>query len=198
MDECPEIEMLKKLLDESLPEGDFQEIETHVEDCDSCKGTLDRLTVFPGILAIIPERTIPDERAFEAKLKPSNGKQLPVGSCWIPGFEIVTELGHGGHGTVYKARQLGLNRFVAIKVVRYGPLANSHERDRFRTEAEAAARLKHPNIVQIHAGGEQHETLFFAMELLEGGSLASRIDGTPQAANFSAELQAKTSALVLT
>jgi hypothetical protein len=72
----------------------------------------------------------------------------------VPGYEILREVGRGGMAVVLKARQLGFNRIVALKMIRTGALADPQERARFRTEAEAAARLQHPNIVQVFDFGE--------------------------------------------
>src|SRR5262249_23223976 len=78
----------------------------------------------------------------------------------VPGHEIVAGLGRGGMGVVFKARQLSLNRMVALKMLLAGGWAGPDEQARFRGEAEAVARLHHPNIVQIHDVG-QHQGLIF-------------------------------------
>jgi eukaryotic-like serine/threonine-protein kinase len=91
-------------------------------------------------------------------------------------------------GVVYKARQLGLNRLVALKMIRGGSQARPDHFVRFSIEAEAVARLRHPNIVQIFDIGEVEGLPFVSLELLEGGSLADRLAGTPQPGRPSAEL----------
>ena len=86
-------------------------------------------------------------------------------------FEILRELGRGGMGIVYEARQISLNRKVALKVLGTSLGMTSKAVFRFRKEAEAAAKLHHTNIVPIYATGEHEGTHFYAMELVEGPSL---------------------------
>src|SRR5262249_4043885 len=97
----------------------------------------------------------------------------------IPGFEILRELGRGGMGVVYQARQTKLNRVVALKMVLSGTHAGEADLARFQIEAEAIARLQHPNIVQIYEVGQQAGLPFFALEYCASGSLEKKLNGTP-------------------
>src|SRR5262245_36787499 len=106
----------------------------------------------------------------------------------IPGYEILSVLGWGGMGVVYRARQQGLHRWVAVKMVHAGAQANPQALARFHVEAEAVARLQHPNIVQIHEVGQHAGSPFLVLELVEGRSLAQWLAGTPQPARQAAEL----------
>jgi serine/threonine protein kinase len=106
----------------------------------------------------------------------------------IPGYQVVGFLGRGGMGVVYKARHIRLNRMVALKMISAGAGASAKELARFHTEAEAAARLQHPNIVQIYEVGECHNRPYLALEFVEGGNLAQRLAGVPQPARAAAQL----------
>jgi WD40 repeat protein/serine/threonine protein kinase len=97
----------------------------------------------------------------------------------VPGYRILGELGRGGMGVVYKAEQVALKRTVALKMILAGAHAGSQLLERFRTEAEAIARLQHPNIVQIHEVGTHEGLPFFSLEFCAGGSLGGQLDGTP-------------------
>src|SRR5262249_32818893 len=91
-------------------------------------------------------------------------------------------------GVVYLARQLGLKRLVALKMIGAGAHAAADDLARFRSEAEAVARLRHPHIVQIYEIGEQGGRPFFSLEYMDGGSLAQSLNGEPQPAQRGAEL----------
>src|SRR5262249_24183708 len=96
----------------------------------------------------------------------------------VPGYEVEAVLGRGGMGVVYRARHLALKRPFALKMLAAGH-PHPAEQARFRAEAEAVARLQHPNIVQIHEVVEADGRPFIALEYLAGGSLSARLAGQP-------------------
>lgn len=105
-------------------------------------------------------------------------------------FEIIRELGRGGMGVVYLARQKSLDRHVALKMVLHGALASEVDRARFRNEAAAAARLIHPNIVSVHEVGEHDSRPFFCMQYVPGENLAQRLTRGPLPGRDAARLLA--------
>jgi tetratricopeptide (TPR) repeat protein/tRNA A-37 threonylcarbamoyl transferase component Bud32 len=111
-----------------------------------------------------------------------------AGGPVVTGYEVLGELGRGGMGVVYKARQLVLNRVVALKMILSAEHARPQEVARLLREAEAAARLQHPNIVQIYEVGQQDGRPFLALEYADGGSLDQQTAGQPQSPRAAAEL----------
>ena len=172
MGACPSRPELEEFLTDRLPADSESRVLTHLESCSECQQILELLTAGPvGDLG--RRQTV----ASMADLEGNVPGRLP---SHIGQYTVIRELGHGGMGVVYLAEQANLKRLVALKVIRHGINATLEEVARFRDEAEAVARLQHPNIVQIHEVGGQDGVYYLALEYVEGGSLDQRIAGTPQ------------------
>ncbi|HEX3148657.1 MAG TPA: serine/threonine-protein kinase [Gemmataceae bacterium] len=123
-----------------------------------------------GPTRIAPESDPTDPDAVPAPIPPPPAP---------PGYQILSELGHGGMGVVYLARHIGLDRLTALKMIRSGALADPDDRKRFEGEARAAAQLSHPNVVQVYEVGETNHQPFLALEYVSGGTLADALRGPP-------------------
>lgn len=106
----------------------------------------------------------------------------------VGAFEIIEEIGSGGMGVVYRARDTNANRFVALKVIRSGRFSNEEQYERFRREAEAASQLEHPNIARIYSVGFAQGLEYFTMELVDGDDLQSQLERFPINARATARL----------
>jgi eukaryotic-like serine/threonine-protein kinase len=118
---------------------------------------------------------LPAGEALTAPMTPAD----PVRPESFDDYEILGELGRGGMGVVYKARQKSLARTVALKMMREARLSSDSDRARFRAEAESVARLKHPNIVTVYEVGDRAGLPYIAMEFVEGRTLAQRLSSGP-------------------
>lgn len=208
---CPFGEKLANLLADDLSTVGRDALARHVEGCTSCQEHLARLTGTPHTemwrRAEHPPRNSQAEEKMMRRLKRmvavpkqaarSAGHSAPAvihrptaEGEWpaVPGYEILGELGRGGMGVVYQARQLGLQRTVALKMIRTGIQAGPKELARFRAEAAAIARLQHPNIVHVYDVGEAAGWPFFVLEFVDGGSLAQHLQGKPQPVRPAAQL----------
>jgi serine/threonine protein kinase len=206
---CPSDETLTGLLADALTVAERDGLGRHVEGCAPCQEKLARLTGGPeaerwrragqppqgpeaeeGVvrrLKRVPPPTAPHrpgQAGGPAGEPPPAAGPTPA----VPGFEILGELGRGGMGVVYKARQVALLRTVALKMVLNGAHAGPKELARFRAEAAVIARLQHPNIVQVYDIGEAEGRPYFALEFVAGGSLAQHLHGTPQPTRPAAQL----------
>jgi tRNA A-37 threonylcarbamoyl transferase component Bud32/tetratricopeptide (TPR) repeat protein len=140
-------------------------------------------------------RTLNPSDATRTHDSGSQADHRPIGPAGaapdrLADYEILSELGHGGMGVVYKARQRKLNRIVALKMVLAGARAKPATIARFRAEALAVARLDHPNIIQIYDIGEHDGLPFFSMEFVDGGGLDRKMDHKPMEPHPAARLMA--------
>jgi hypothetical protein len=170
------------------------------ELCRNCPELLEELRRAIGDLKAVQQLLSPPGTGVEpqgATVEPStlNDPTQPAAARsgrgpWpsVVGYEIEAELGRGAMGVVYRARDIRLKRLVALKMILVGDYAGPEQLARFRAEAEAAARLRNPGIVQVYEIGEQSGRPYIALELVECGTLARRLAGGPLAAGEAARI----------
>jgi WD40 repeat protein len=159
MDTCFLRDELERFCASELSDERISEITEHLELCTDCLAMLDEIS--RERLRELPLEGVPDP--------------TEVVPPTAPGYDILEPLGQGGMGSVWKARQISLGRLVAIKFIGLQVAAGAELHDRFKAEAEAVARLEHPNIVRVYEFDHCVSWPFLAMELVEGGTLAGEI-----------------------
>ncbi|MCI0351683.1 MAG: protein kinase [Acidobacteriales bacterium] len=216
MTNCPSEDMLADLLADALSTAEQDAVIQHVEECALCRQELARLTEISDAatwqrdvhlppsskaeedivrrLKLVRRSPAPNphdpaetqaENFADGKLAAAATIDFEIPS--VPGYEIIEILGRGGMGVVFKARQIALQRIVALKMLQNLERGGEKLMGRFRTEADAIARLQHPNIVQIYDVGEVAGRPYFVLEYVAGGNLAQRLNGTPQSARMASE-----------
>jgi serine/threonine protein kinase/Tfp pilus assembly protein PilF len=208
---CPTPALLEQFLLDGLDELEQGVFESHIEDCGHCQELLQQISarapakIHPTLLDALSDADLLQSTADEAEffdrltqnvlshqsLGTDDRARAMVDSLSgreLAGYEILEELGRGAVGVVYRARHLELNRLVALKIVLSGPHLSNISRQRFRQEAQAIARLRHPNIVQVYDFGESSGYPYVSLELIEGDNLARWLGGVPRPAAESARI----------
>jgi serine/threonine protein kinase/WD40 repeat protein len=167
------------LLEEQF--GDRPELDAFVARFPQHAAALRMQIAFHRAVADAPEDPVSPQRTREGQpdVRTTEGPENAIVPAFR-GYEVLEEIGFGGAGVVYRARQLETNRIVALKVLSAGIHAGAVQRARFRAEAELIARLQHPNIVQIYEAGEHDGCPYLVLEFIGGGSLRDRLQGVPQ------------------
>src|SRR5437899_2638677 len=153
------------------------------------------LGILPDAVAEVDSSAGSLDELSRDNTKPTSGVKEAVRAATMLGelddYELLEEIGRGGQGVVFRARQKSLNRTVALKVISLGQWASKAHLKRFRREAEAAASLDHPSIVPIYEVGERDGSCYFSMKFVEGGQLDEVVRRTPMSIRQAAKLIAK-------
>jgi eukaryotic-like serine/threonine-protein kinase len=199
---CPDLGRLHQFLEGPSPGVDDEAVIVHVEGCAACRANLERIAAAtePSALhSVRTARTVRSDSSFLRDLRELDVRHLsdqpapPPAEApppQIPGYVILGELGRGGAGIVYHARHRMLGRPVAIKMLHPGLFPSEADRRRLRAEAEAVARLQHPNVVQLYEIGEVDGSPYLVLEYVAGGTLATYLAGRPQPPREAAALLA--------
>jgi WD40 repeat protein/serine/threonine protein kinase len=206
----PTTDELRALSLGRLTEAELSRVSAHLDDCAECCRRIDQLAATDRLLARLQQgaaegeetlvssaqrrsavRVLSRGHAARGAVPQANPETEPVilpAPKQVGDYDILAEVGRGGMGVVYKARHRGLQRLAAVKMVLAGRFASAAQESRFRLEAELAARVLHTNIVQVYEIGSYESRPFLALEWVEGGSLADRLDGKPWGPDEAASL----------
>jgi WD40 repeat protein/serine/threonine protein kinase len=217
MERCPTTEQLQDFLADRLPADSVPGVESHVEACAGCQQKLDQLMAdslsFRSASIESQTQRVSDpaekDRAFLRQLAAKSvdmtwrgpgaaedkkevisisRREMPPAPPPVVGYRVLEVLGRGGMGVVYRAEHIRLKRMVALKMILSAGHAAESDLVRFRIEAEASARLQHPNIVQVFEVGEQDGHPYLALEFINGGSLAELVRKVSMTPRQSAQL----------
>ncbi len=161
MSSCPSLRALRRFGSGLTGDAADRSLDAHINGCSACQSALDRLahkvsdTPGPGTGRVAAPEDLPR----------------------IPGFELERELGRGGMGVVYLARERNTDRAVAVKFPSSRPLAVPRDRERWLSEARAAARVQHSHIVPLYRADEAGGWLYLVLEYVPGGSLKEHLTG---------------------
>jgi WD40 repeat protein len=194
----PDAQRLREFAGGALGRDELDRIAEHLADCDACRAAVDVVLVGDGFLGRLrsaatfgaddPEGKAARRRAARALSRevrrsgstgPGPAGEGPSPPGEVGQYVVIGEVGRGGMGVVYQARHRDLRRMVALKMILAGAFASEAQRQRFRREAELAARVQHPHIVQVYEVGLHDGHPFLAMEWVAGGSLADRLGADP-------------------
>jgi serine/threonine protein kinase len=203
----PEAPRLRRFAAGVLRGDELGRIAQHLDGCDACRAAVDGILASDGFLGRLrsattiggdfPEGEAQRQRAARALSREIRRSGSTVSDPAGPGtsppgevgqYVLLGEIGRGGMGVVYQARHRELRRTVALKMILAGAFASEVQRQRFRREAELAARVQHPHIVQVYEVGLHDGRPFLAMEWVGGGSLADRLGSDPWPPHAAAEL----------
>jgi serine/threonine protein kinase/predicted Zn-dependent protease len=189
---CHEAELLQQYLLGTLPDAQAAELEKHLLTCDSCTQVLDRLAERDPLLQRFQAQATPVE-LFDATMERLMERLTNAAQDQMPGvsnaigaegtlgdFRLIREIGRGGMGIVYEAEQISLNRRVALKILPFAAALDAKQLQRFKNESHAAAHLQHQNIVPVHFVGCERGVHFYAMQFVEGQTLAALIQEARQ------------------
>jgi eukaryotic-like serine/threonine-protein kinase len=187
---CPDQETLAALLRGTLAPELEEHVTQHLEGCAACEARVQQLeTLADPMVEALRQSSQRSEWAAQTMADPA----LPAAGIQLEGFEILGEIGRGGMGIVYRARQHRLNRIVAVKMIVSGQLADAEERVRFLLEGALLARLNHPNFVQVYEVGTVTTDSgavqpYLVLEHVDGGTLRERLSAGPLDAAEAARL----------